>query len=78
MRRLLACLSLATAIALSAPAAAEDAPKDAKSEIALPPMSPDKTIQPVVRVGNRWLRYNATVGHSDVRDAKGKVTGQVV
>ena len=80
MRRLFACLTLAAALATSAPAFAADPPEkdDAKAEINLPPMSPDKTIPQVVRVGNRVLRYNATVGHIDVRDAKGKTIGQVV
>ena len=80
MRRFLACLSLAAALAFSAPALAADAPaKDgSKADINLPAMSPDKTIQQVVRVGNRALRYTATVGHIDVRDAKGKTIGQVV
>jgi carboxypeptidase C (cathepsin A) len=79
MRRLFACLTLAASLAFSAPAAAADAPaKDDKAEINLPSMSVDKTIPQVVRVGNRTLRYNATVGHIDVRDAKGKTIGQVV
>jgi len=79
MRRLFACLTLAASLAFSAPAAAADAPaKDDKVEINLPSMSVDKTIPQVVRVGNRTLRYNATVGHIDVRDAKGKTIGQVV
>ena len=80
MRRFLACLSLAAALAFSAPALAADAPaKDgSKADINLPAMSPDKTIQQVVRVGNRALRYTATVGHIDVRDAKGKTIGQIV
>jgi carboxypeptidase C (cathepsin A) len=79
MRRLLALLSIAAALAFSAPALADDAPaKDAKSDIQLPPMSPDKTVAQQIQVGGRVLRYNATVGHIDIRDAKGKTIGQLV
>ena len=59
MRRLLASLSIAAILAVSAPALADDAPakdKDAKSDIQLPPMSPDKTIAQEVQVGGRVLR----------------------
>ena len=78
MRRFLTSLSIAAALTLSStPAFADDAP--AKSDkIELPPMSPDKTIEQSVQVGGRSLRYKATVGHIDVRDAKGKTIGQVV
>jgi carboxypeptidase C (cathepsin A) len=80
MRRLLTSLSIAATLALSAaPAFADDAPaKDDKAKIELPAMSPDKTIDQVVRIGNRVLRYKATVGHITLRDAKGKPTGEVV
>ena len=81
MRRILASFSIASALLLcSAPALAADAPgkDDSKTEINLPPMSPDKTIEQVVGVEAPALRYNATVGHIDVRDAKGKTIGQVV
>jgi carboxypeptidase C (cathepsin A) len=79
MRRLLASLSIAATLAFSAPALADDAPaKDAKSDIQLPPMSPDKTVDQQIQVGGRNLRYNATVGHIDIRDAKGKTVGQLV
>jgi carboxypeptidase C (cathepsin A) len=80
MRRLLTSLSIAAALAFSAaPAFADDAPaKDDKAKIELPAMSPDKTIDQVVRIGNRVLRYKATVGHITLRDAKGKATGEVV
>ena len=79
MRRLIASLSIAASVLLAAPALADDAPaKDAKNDIQLPPMSPDKTVAQQIQIGGRVLRYNATVGHIDIRDAKGKVTGQVV
>jgi carboxypeptidase C (cathepsin A) len=81
MRRLIASLSIAATLLSAAPALADDAPgkSDTKSdEIKLPPMSPDKTVDQVVRMGNRVLRYKATVGHIDIRDAKGKTIGQVV
>jgi carboxypeptidase C (cathepsin A) len=81
MRRLLASLSIAASVLIAAPALADDAPakdKDAKSDIQLPPMSPDKTVAQQIQIGGRVVRYNATVGHIDLRDAKGKVTGQVV
>jgi len=79
MRRLIAPLSIAASVLLAAPALADDAPaKDAKNDIQLPPMSPDKTVAQQIQIGGRVLRYNATVGHIDIRDAKGKVTGQVV
>ncbi|HEV2596393.1 MAG TPA: peptidase S10 [Sphingomicrobium sp.] len=81
MRRFLASLSITAFLLAAAPALADDAPAkpDSKSdEIKLPPMSPDKTIDQVARIGNKEIRYKATVGHIDIRDSKGKVIGQVV
>ncbi|HEX5239162.1 MAG TPA: peptidase S10 [Sphingomicrobium sp.] len=82
MRRLLSSISIAAALAFAAaPALADDAPAkgdDAKPKIELPPMSPDKSVDQVINLGGRVLRYKATVGHIDVRDDKGKVIGQVV
>jgi carboxypeptidase C (cathepsin A) len=79
MRRFLASLSIAASVLLAAPALADDAPaKEAKNDIQLPPMSPDRTVAEQVQLGGRVVRYNATVGHIDIRDAKGKVIGQVV
>lgn len=80
MRRLLASLSIAATLLTAAPALADDVPDkgDKKDEIKLEPMSPDRTIDQVVNVGGRALRYKATVGHIDIRDAKGKTIGQVV
>jgi carboxypeptidase C (cathepsin A) len=81
MRLILAALSLAATLTLAVPAAlAADAPaKDAdKDKIDLPAMSPNKTVEQTITVGGRLIRYEATVGHVDVRDDKGKVIGQVV
>ena len=47
-------------------------------EISLPAMSSDKSVKQSIMLGGRKIDYTATVGHIDVRDAKGKVTGQVV
>ncbi len=41
-------------------------------------MSPDKTVDQVIQINGRALRYKATVGHIDVHDDKGKTIGQVV
>ena len=81
MRRFLASLSIAATLAVAGPAwAADDAPakSDAKSDINLPPMSANKTIDQTIQVGGRLIHYTATVGHIDLRDAKGKTIGQVV
>ncbi len=80
MLRFLAFLSVASALSFGiAPAFADDAPaKSEKSEISLPPMSPDKSIEQSVNVDGHVLRYKATVGHIDIHDPKGKTIGQVV
>jgi len=81
MRRTFAALTLAATIFLAAPAFAADAPSkdgDSKDKIELPLVSPDKTVDQTVSVGGRVVHYKATVGHIDIRDDKGKVTGQVV
>lgn len=54
-----------------------DAGKDA-SEISLPPLPADKTIRQSAVIGGRRISYDATVGHVSVRDAKGKIIGEVV
>lgn len=56
-----------------APAAAEK-----RDEIKLPPLPADKSIVQSARIGGRAISYNATVGNIPVRDAKGKVIGEVV
>ena len=81
MRRFLVSVSLAAALLCgTTPAVADDAPAkgDDKAKIDLPPMSPDKSIEQTINLDGRALRYTATVGHIDVRDAKGKTIGQVV
>ena len=81
MRRFLVVLTLAAALLCgTTPALADDAPakSDDKAKIDLPPMSPDKSIEQTINLDGRALRYTATVGHIDVRDAKGKTIGQVV
>ncbi|MFW2828708.1 S10 family peptidase [Sphingomonas sp. ID0503] len=74
-------LLAAAALFLAAPALAAEPPKKeeaAKSDLDLPPMAPDKTIKQTARIGGATVGYEATVGHIDVRDEKGKVIGQVV
>lgn len=81
MRRLTRSIAIALAFTVSSPVFAADTPskdKDDKEKIELAPMSPDKTVVQSVAVDGRVLRYNATVGHIDVRDEKGKTIGQVV
>ena len=81
MRRLFACLATAATLTIAAPlhAEGEAAKPDSKSDPAqLPPMSADKTIDQVVHIGQRAVRYKATVGHITLLDAKGKPTGEVV
>lgn len=81
MRRFLLPASIAAALlcgTTSALAQDSSAKADDKAKIDLAPMSPDKTIDQVVHVGGRELHYKATVGHIDIRDAKGKTIGQVV
>lgn len=81
MRRLISSFAIALAVAGSSPAFAADTPskdKDDKEKIELPPMSPDKTVVQSVAIEGHIVRYNATVGHIDVRDEKGKTIGQVV
>jgi carboxypeptidase C (cathepsin A) len=81
MRRFLVSLSLAAALLCGTTRAlADDAPAkgDDKAKFDLPPMSPDKSVEQTINLDGRALRYTATVGHIDVRDAKGKTIGQVV
>jgi carboxypeptidase C (cathepsin A) len=68
--------------ALPAVHAADAAPAaDAKSnkpDLDLPPLSEDKTIHQTIRLNGKPFNYDATVGSIKVRDAKGKVIGEVV
>ncbi|MBA5606197.1 peptidase S10 [Duganella sp. FT3S] len=69
-------------LGLQAPAFAADAKPeakaDAKSEIELPPLSEDKKVHQSITLNGKVLHYDATVGAIKVRDAKGKVTAEVV
>ena len=77
--RLWKSAAVAALFALSGAAqAADEAKPAAKDEINLTPMSADRSVRQSVVLGGRKIDYTATVGHIDVRDAKGKVTGQVV
>lgn len=84
MRPLLASLALAGALLLAPPPALADAAApgettEAKKDAsALPPMSPDKSIDQVAVIAGKPVRYKATVGHISVRDDKGKEIAQVV
>lgn len=80
MRRTLQSIFLAASLFISVPAAADDpaGKSDKKDEINLPPMAADRSISQTVNIGGRSLRYEATVGHIDIRDDKGKTIGQVV
>lgn len=61
----------------AAAAAAADA-KGNKPDLDLPPLSDDKTIHQTIRLNGKPFNYDATVGSIKVRDAKGKVIGEVV
>lgn len=80
MHRILLSILAASALLTSIPAVADEAPAkvEKKDDINLPPLSADKTISQSVSVGGRQLRYQATVGHIDIRDSTGKTIGQVV
>lgn len=79
MTRFLKGLTAAALLSVAGAAVAADKPETpAKDEMQLTPMSADKSVRQSVAVGGRKIDYTATVGHIDIRDAKGKVTGQVV
>src|SRR5450830_1952729 len=61
----------------AAAAAAADA-KGNKPDLDLPPLSEDKTIHQTIRLNGKPFNYDATVGSIKVRDAKGKLIGEVV
>ena len=83
MRRLIHSFAIALAFAVSSPAFPQPATpskdKDDKEKIELPAdvAGQDDLVQSVA-IDGRIIRYNATVGHIDVRDEKGKTIGQVV
>jgi carboxypeptidase C (cathepsin A) len=51
--------------------------KKADDLLDLPPMSADKTVKQSVRIGDRVIAYDATVGTIPVRDEKGRVIADV-
>jgi carboxypeptidase C (cathepsin A) len=82
---LLGCTLAAAHAADTDTAAKPDAKKaepEAKSgnkpDLDLPPLSEDKTIHQTIQLNGKALHYDATVGTIKVRDAKGKVIGEVV
>jgi len=61
-----------------APAAKPDAKAENKPDLDLPPLSEDKTVHQSIKLNGKVLNYDSTVGSIKVRDAKGKVIGEVV
>ena len=51
--------------------------KKADDLLDLPPLSADKTVRQSVRIGDRVIAYDATVGTIPVRDEKGRVIADV-
>ncbi|WP_229262384.1 S10 family peptidase [Duganella guangzhouensis] len=70
--------SFAHAADTAAAAADVKAKSDNKPDLDLPPMSEDKTVRQTIQLNGKPLHYDATVGSIKVRDAKGKVIGEVV
>lgn len=58
--------------------AAKDAAKDSKPRPVLPPLPADAHVEQNITVGGKLLKYTVTVGTLPVRNADGKVAGQVV
>lgn len=61
--------------------ASEKSPKSSKESSAkneLPPLPPSKSIEESMVLNGQELRYTATVGTINVRDANGKISGKVV
>jgi carboxypeptidase C (cathepsin A) len=59
-------------------AAAKDAAKDAKDKPSFPPLPADAHVEQSITVDGKPLKYTVTVGTLPVRNAEGKVAGQVV
>ncbi len=85
MRTFLQSVLLAAIVAtgMMTSAWAEDPPKsaaasDVSADFHLPPLPADAHVSQAVTVGGKTLKYTATVGSLPVRDAKGKITGEVV
>jgi len=76
-------IGLATALALGGMAttaqAADPAPAaDKKADIDLPPFPAPASVKQTTRLNGKVISYTATVGALPVRDARGKVIGEVV
>ena len=83
------CLTLSLALSITAAAqpdkdgagkdehkAGDQKPADDKSK--LPPLPADAHVQQSIQLAGKTLKYTATVGTLPVRDAEGKITGEVV
>lgn len=80
-RRLIAAAllaSLATLAHAQADKTTTTVEKKTEAEPKLPSLPADKSVNETARIGGRAIRYKATVGTIQVRDEKGKVTGEVV
>jgi len=64
--------------AAAAAAAKPDAKPENKPDLDLPALSEDKTVHQSITLNGKVLNYDATVGSIKVRDAKGKLIGEVV
>ena len=75
---------LGAALLLATPALAQDkqvtstTTEKVDDATKLPPLPADKTVRQSAVIGGRTIAYDATVGTIPVRDARGKVIGQVV
>ncbi|WCT74566.1 peptidase S10 [Sphingomonas naphthae] len=86
IRRFAAALMFTSLLTAAVPAAAQDkgapkkeAPAPKKSDDSdLPPLPADRTVRQQAVIGGRSIAYDATVGTIPVRDAKGKIAGEVV
>ena len=83
LTRSLIAVATFAALLLTAPAFAQEKQvtstvEKVDDEMKLPPLPADKTVRQSAVIGGRTLAYDATVGTIPVRDAKGKVIGQVV
>lgn len=76
-------LALAAALLATPLAAAEPKPDAAKADapkpdLQLPPLPADRSVRQQAVIGGRAIAYTASVGTIPVRDAKGKLIGEVV
>jgi len=76
---LLPCRCLAQADKASAPSEKEKpAEKGAADKSAFPPLPPEARVQQSIQFDGKVLKYTVTVGALPIRDAEGKVSGDVV